>query len=303
MLTRQVKRLSLEWSNCRDSGQRSGRNHRLVVETLETRALLSTLAPGDPVGPLTPQLFSGVGGTDTSGGALTAEQSIETAIGGTKNTAPAPQNGGSRTIVWDAVKLDGTDFGGGSNTTVIDANKTVGIPLNRFQAQGVFFQEVYAVSGDGFADVNRNVAGLFPAFTPQNVFAMFNENSIDFDFVVPSAAGVAPALGASRGFGAIFLNSEIANASSIELFHGPELIDTVFVPVGTPGQAEFLGVLYGSPIVTHVTLNLGTDTIFDFNGTTFSGSTTDDPAHGHNLVATDDFVYPEPVAAVDAVPI
>ena len=131
--------------------------------------------------------FSGVGGTNTSGGALTALNAFETAIGGGKNTAAAPQTGGFRTITWDGVKLDGTDFGGGANTTVINLNKTVGIPLNRFQAQGTFFEEVYAVSGDGFTDVNPNVTGLFPAFSPSNTFAMFNDNTIDQSFVLPSA--------------------------------------------------------------------------------------------------------------------
>jgi hypothetical protein len=263
---------------------------------------MATLFPGDPINAGTPQIVSGVGGTGTSGGALGAEQAYEAAFGGVKNTAAAPQTGGFRTIVWDAVKLDGTDFGGGPNTTVIDLNKTVGIPLNRFQTQGVFFEEVYAVSGDGFTDVNPNVTGLFPAFSPKNVFAMFNENTIDFDFIVPSAAGSAPALGASRGFGAIFLNNEVANASSIELFHGAESLGKFFVPVGTQGQPEFLGVLFNNPIVTHVTLTLGTDTLFDFNGRTFSSSSTNNPP-SHNLVATDDFVYPEPVSSVDAVPI
>ena len=106
---------------------------------------------------------------------------------GSKNTAAAPQTGGFRVINWDGVKLDGTDFGGGSNTTVINMGKTVGIPLNRFQVQGTFFEEVYAVSSDGFTDVNPNVTGLFPAFSPSNTFAMFNDNTIDQSFVLPSA--------------------------------------------------------------------------------------------------------------------
>jgi hypothetical protein len=269
---------------------------------LESRALLSTLFPGNPFSAGTPQLFSGVGGTNSSGGALTAEQSFEAAIGGSKNAAPAPQSTGFRTITWDAVKLDGTDFGGGANTIVIDKNHTVGIPLNRFQAQGVFFGDIYAVSGDGFASVNPNVAGLFPAFSPKNTFAMFNDNTIEFEFVLPSPGTTTPALAAARGFGAIFINNEVASTSSIELFHGDQSLGTFVVPVGTQGQAEFLGVLFNNPIVTRATLTLGTDTLFSFNGTTFSSSSSDNPP-SHNLVVTDDFVYPEPVSSVDGVPI
>jgi hypothetical protein len=282
---------------------RRGCAQRLEWESLESRALMATLFPGNPITVGTPLTFSGVGGTNTSGGAFTALTNFETAIGGVKNTAAAPQTGGFRTITWDGVKLDGTDFGGGANTIVINQNKTVAIPLNRFQTQGTFFGDEYAVSSDGFTDVNSNVTGLFPAFSAPNTFAMFNDNTIDQSFVLPSAAGTTPALAGTRGFGAIFLNSEIANTSSIEFFHGNLSLGTFFVPVGTQGQAEFLGVLFSNPIVTNVTLTLGTDTLFTFNGATTTGTTTNNPGGGHNLVVTDDFVFPEPVSMLDAPPI
>jgi hypothetical protein len=293
----------LRWLAGSDAGEvRRGSRHRLQWESLEARALMATLFPGNPISVGTPAVFSGVGGTNTSGGALNALSSFESAIGGSKNTAAAPQSGGFRTITWDGVKLDGSDFGGGANTIVIVPNKTVGIPLNRFQGQGTFFQEVYAVSGDGFTDVNPNVTGLFPAFSASNTFAMANDNSIDQSFVLASAAGTTPALAATRGFGAIFINNEVANTSSIEYFHGDLSLGKHFVPVGTAGQAEFLGVLFSNPIVTRVSLTLGTDTLFSFDGSTFSGTSTNNPPT-HNLVVTDDFVYAEPVSILDAVPV
>src|SRR5689334_8732643 len=95
-------------------------------------ALAGTLSPGNPVVPGSPTTFSGVGGTNTSGGAFTALSVFEAAIGGAKNTAASPQTGGFRTITWDGVTLDGTDFGG--DTVVIVSGKTVGIPVNRFAA-------------------------------------------------------------------------------------------------------------------------------------------------------------------------
>jgi hypothetical protein len=284
----------------RTERRRGGSRRRLDWESLESRALMATLFPGNPINVGVPQQFSGVGGTNTSGGALNALNAFEAAIGGTKNTAAAPQTGGFRTINWDAVKLDGTDFGGGANTTVINANKTVAIPLNRFQVQGAFFGDVYAVSGDGFTDVNPNVtATTFPAFSPNNTFAMFNDNSIDQSFVLPSAAGTNPSLAGTRGFGAIFINNQAANTSSIEYFHGALSLGKFFVPAGAAGQAEFLGVLFNNPIVTNVTLTLGTDTLFNFNGTTATGVGTDPT----KLVVTDDFAYAEPVSILDAVPI
>jgi hypothetical protein len=282
----------------------------MAWESLESRALLATLFPGNPINVGAPVTFSGVGGTNTAGQALDQLHAFETAIGGTKNTLAAPQATGFRVINWDGVKLDGTDFGGGANTIVINAGKSVAIPLNRFQTLGTFFQEVYIVSGDGFTDVNPNVAGLFPAFSPSNTFAMSNDNGIDQSFVLPSAAGTNPGLAATRGFGAIFINNQTTtingnqvDPSSIEYFHGAESLGRFPVPTGNPGEAEFLGVLFSSPIVTKVTLTLGTDVLFNFDGSTASGTSTDNPAGGHNLVVTDDFVYAEPVSIPDAVPI
>jgi hypothetical protein len=43
---------------------------------------------------------------------------------------------------------------------------------------------------------------------------------------------------------------------------------TFFVPVGTEGQPEFLGELFPNAIVTRVSLTLGTDALFSFDGVT-----------------------------------
>src|SRR5207253_3982263 len=139
-------------------------------------------------------------------------------IGGVNNGAnPPPATGGFRAINWDAVALDGTDFGG--NTTVIDLNHVVGIPINRFQARGVDFEQVYAVSGPAsatdsstFSTVNPTVTGLFRAFSPTNTFAMFNDNTIDLSFSLASSATTTPVPAATRGFGAIFRNVRLVNS-------------------------------------------------------------------------------------------
>ncbi len=275
-------------------------------EQLEDRVVMdAALFPGNPV-TLTPQGFSGVG----TAAAQTALSQFQAAIGGVKNTAAAPQMGGFRSITWDGVKLDGTDFGGGANTTVVNLNKTIVIPKNRFIGQGVFFGDPYAVSGDGFADVNPNVAGLFTPFSSPNVFAMVNgPNTIDMSFNLPTANNGTPVPAATRGFGAIFLNNELqgsssAPGSSIEYFSGDKLLGTFYVPAGTQGQAEFLGELFPNAVVTNVTLTLGTDALFSFNGVTSTpGPNANNPAAGHNLVATDDFDFAEPVPLSSLPPI
>src|SRR5947209_4851334 len=71
----------------------------------------AALSPGNPVTIGSPTQFSGVGGTNTAGGAFTALQAFQTAIGGVNNGGnPPPQASGFRVINWDAVALDGTDF-------------------------------------------------------------------------------------------------------------------------------------------------------------------------------------------------
>jgi Bacterial Ig-like domain (group 3) len=289
----------------RSQSPRRTRSFAIQCERLEPRELLAgVLTPGNPVNPGTPTTFSGVGGTIAAGGAINALNAFRSAIGGADNGGVAtPQAGGSRTINWDGVKLDGSDFGGGANTTVIVPNKDVGIPLNRFQERGVFFEQVYAVANDGFASVNPNATGLFPAFSANNTFAMFNDNTIDFSFVLPSNHNTTPLQAGARGFGAIFINSRTPNTSSIEYFHGAQSLGKFFVPTSnSAGDPEFLGILFGSPIVTKVTLTLGTDVLFNFDGANVSASGVNNPPT-HNLVVTDDFVYPEPIALADGVPV
>jgi hypothetical protein len=268
------------------------------------------LTPGNPLSGVTHTEFSGVGGTNTSVTSSTANAALtafEAAIGGVRNAAASPQTGGFRAINWDGVALDGTDFGG--NTTIIVSNKVVGIPINRFETQGVLFEEIYAVSGpvggadqSTFVSVNPNVSTLFPAFSPTKTFAMFNDNTIGLSFILASPATATPVRVATRGFGAIFRNIRITNSTSIEYFNGARSLGKFFVPVGTGGQAEFLGELFNAPIVTSVQIVCGTDTLFTFDGLTFKGTTTDNTSTGHNLVVTDDFAYAEPVAVSNAQP-
>ena len=175
----------------------------------------ATLFPGNPV-TVTPQTFSGVGttATATTVSAETALSQFQAAIGGVKNTAASPQAGGFRTITWDGVSTSGTGVDVPPNTIQINPtnpNGTVVIAKDRFIGQGVYFGDPYAVSGDGFTDVNPNVTGLFTPFSSPNVFAMVNgPNTIDLSFNLPTSANGTPVPAATRGFGAIFLNSELS---------------------------------------------------------------------------------------------
>jgi hypothetical protein len=246
-----------------------------------------------------PIVFSGSGASAT-----TALDAFRAAIGGVKNTAAAPQVGGRREINWDGVKLDGTDVG--PNTVVVDPDKTVIIDVDRFKGQGTLFADPYAVSGDGFTSVNPDSAEQFPAFSPNNTFVMQDPNSGQFDdrFIGESfnLAGTDTTAG-TRGFGAIFLDVEDAASSSIEYFgrdtNGNQVsLGTFGVPVGADGEPQFLAVLFDQAVVTDVNLTVGTNALFNFDGTTFQSFGAENRAQGIDLVATDDFIFAEPTEAV-----
>lgn len=225
---------------------------------------------------------------------------MKAAIGGANNVDAPPQAGGFRTINWDGVKLDGTDFGG--NTQVVVPDKVVGIPEDRFLSRGTLYDEVYFVSGDGFESVNPGVAGQFPAFSPKNTFAHIgegeNQNEIAQSFTLAGTTTQA----ATRGFGAIFLDVEQPNTSYIEFFNGSQSLGKYFVDPAASGEPSFLGVLFDDPIVTNVELILGNGRIFDLDGGNVIPGSPEDLQNGVDLVAVDDFVYAEPVQAQVAVP-
>jgi len=230
--------------------------------------------------------FSGVG----AAGATSALNAFLAAIGGANNGTAPPQSAGFRRINWDDVTLDGTDFGG--DTTVIDPQTTVAIPADRFAARGARLFQVYAVSGDGFATVNPDMAGQINAFSPQNALAAFDGNQIEMSYVLPGTTAHAR----TRGFGAVFSDVEIPNTSSIEYFDHGTSLGKYFVPAGSNGEPEFLGILFATPMVTDVLITVGTNPLFYFDGITFSSGGPENLASNIDLAAVDDFAFAEPVS-------
>ncbi|EAZ91938.1 hypothetical protein [Crocosphaera chwakensis] len=227
-------------------------------------------------------VFSGTGDA-----AAVAFEQMKEAIGGADNTlAVGPQKGGFRTINWDGVPVNGT----------------VGIPEDLFLGRGALYDEIYFVSDDGFESVNPSVAGQFPAFSPPVTFAHIgegnNQNEIEQSFTLAGTFTQA----ATRGFGAIFLDVELPETSSIEYFNGSKSLGKFFVEPSDSGEPSFLGVLFDKPIVTSVELILGNGSIFDIDGEIpvltpivdpIPGQ-VDDPVNGVDLVVTDDFLFAEP---------
>ncbi|HEY7060936.1 MAG TPA: hypothetical protein VII06_05605 [Chloroflexota bacterium] len=246
------------------------------------------------------QVFSGAG----SANALPTFNAFASAIGGVNNgVAPPPATGGRREINWDGVAVDGSIAG----SQVIVPNTTVGIPTDLFQPRGVVFDRIHAVAIDSFVSVNPGVAGQFPPFTPNRIFGPFNNNTVTVNFVLSSGRGTAQVPAGTRGFGAVFLDVETPNSTSIEYFAGTTSLGKFFVQPGPTSQPEFLGVLFDTPMVTSVRLTYGAGTVFSFTApgpaTPGSPDITVNPATGIDQVSTDDFIYAEPTTPAPFTPV
>jgi hypothetical protein len=242
-----------------------------------------------------PSIFNGAGATPTS----KALSAFEAGIGGANdNAAVGEQTSGFRTVNWDEVKLDGSDFGGA--TTTIDANHVVAIPDDRFASRGIDLRAPIAVANDGFLSVNPGVSGRFPAFSAANIVAPFSSNTLALNIVAPAGPGSTPVPAATRGLGAVFLNVRLPNTTSIEYLSGDTVLARDFAPVGGAGLPSFAGALFASPVVTSVVINLGTAQIFGFDGTTFTAGLASDDGVNDNLVAMDDLALAEPAPEAPA---
>lgn len=234
------------------------------------------------------QIFNGTGAST-----ITEFNNFQTAI------KIATGTGGNR-IGWDGVKLDGTDAN--PNTRVIDSGKTVEIPVDRFKNVGAIFADPYTVSGDGFASVNPSTADQFLAFSPSNVFAMFDPKAGQFDdrniqqsFVL---SGTNTAAG-TRGFGAIFVDVEQYGSSSIEYFgkdasNNKVSLGKYYVTPSANGEAQFLGVLFDSAVIAEIEITVGSKALFSFDGNAIQAFGAENLGENIDLAVTDDFFFAVP---------
>jgi hypothetical protein len=261
---------------------RAAAKPRLCVDRLEDR-----------VNPA-PVVFSGVGTADANA----QFAAFKTAMGGVDNGDSVPQTNGFRTINWDDVSLTATD--GSFTNTVITANHTVAVPLNRYQQRGTVLNDTLPVTDTGFTTENPGLQPpqQFAPFSGDKVVGMYNQNFFDLHFVVPSAAPLFPTAAGTRGFGAIFLDVDHDNSAAIEFYHGSTRLGMYSVPAGPSGEPVFLGVLFDNPVVTSVSIGSGEAALFNFDGTTVTSGPPDTTVSGTvDQVALDDFAFAEPVAS------
>lgn len=232
-------------------------------------------------------------------GATDALTLFRSALG--NNLGAGPNAGllpGRREINWDAPALDG----------VADPNFMPDDQFNRLAAPFARGAQ-FSTPGDGFFVSRRceqdaltapctgptPLLGFGPgeanstnfrAFSAQRIFAPVNSNVVDVTFAVPGSPGAAATTSA---FGAVFVDVEVGNLSSMEFFDGADQSLGLFmVPASADSGFSFLGVQFnGGERVARVRLTLGDMEIL---------------SHGqfgplrNDLVALDDFIYAEPTA-------
>jgi hypothetical protein len=210
--------------------------------------------------------------------------------GGTVPGANGSFGGVRREINWDGVPA-ATSAPNSLPANFFNVNSPRGAV---FTTPGTGFEVSGAATDSGsgqpaaanFGNIDPSYTTTFAPFSPQRLFTAVGSNIFDVTFFVPGTS--TPGL--TTGFGAIFSDVDLANTSSIELFGadnsslGIYYVLTAAVP---NGGLSFLGISYGTPMISRVRITAG-------NAALASGVI--DSAR-FDLVTLDDFIFGEPVAA------
>ena len=131
------------------------------------------------------------------------------------------------------------------------------------------------------------VPGFFETFSPQRLFTAISSNIVDVSFFVPGTSFAA----LTRGFGVVFTDVDLANTTSLSVFDVTNtLLGTFFAPAITGDETfSFLGVDFGSAVVSRVRITTGTEALAAGNV---------DQDLNRDVVAMDDFIYGEPIRAI-----
>lgn len=203
--------------------------------------------------------------------------------------APGPLATGRREINWDGggpPVIDGTP----PVTPFVVFQNTRG---GTFTTPGTGLTQAAATGGLLSLDlINPSYADLFAPFSPNRLFTPLGSNITDGSFSIPGSGGAVPA--GVRGFGAIFSDVDLADATTIEYFDTDGNSLGIFdVPATTGNQTfSFLGITTDTsePLIGSFRIITGTNALGPNESSTV------------DLVVMDDFFYGEPQIVVEAVP-
>lgn len=213
-----------------------------------------------------------------------ARDAFRSALGALNPNVAGSLGSGRREINWDGVP----DAFSAPNAFPPDLFNVVSPRGVVFSTPGTGFQ----LSADATSSAPiefGNIDGLYPTifttFSPQRLFTAIGSNVLDVNFFVPGT----PAAATVSAFGAVFTDVDMANLSSLEFFDASNQSLGVFsAPPATGDETlSFLGVAFTEERVSRVRITAG-DTALG------PGVVSGD------LVALDDFIYAEPIAAAPA---
>ncbi|HJT81116.1 MAG TPA: PEP-CTERM sorting domain-containing protein [Chthoniobacterales bacterium] len=210
--------------------------------------------------------------------------------GGTAAGANGSFGGLRREINWDGTPA----MFAAPNTlppTFFNVNSPRGV---LFSTPGTGFQVSGATTDTGpgqpaalrFGNIDSSYTNTFATFSAERLFTSLGSNITDINFFVPGTN--TPGL--TRGFGVVFTDVDLANATAIQLFDvAHSLLGTFYVPNLKGNQTfSFVGISYPTPVISSVRILAGNAPLgpgaVDQNGTIV------------DVVAMDDFIYGEPVA-------
>ena len=210
--------------------------------------------------------------------------------GGTTAGANGSFGGLRREINWDGVPAN---FSAPNMLppTFFNVNSPRGV---LFSTPGSGFEVSGATTDNGtgqpaaanFGNIDPSYTNTFAPFSAQRLFTSLGSNITDISFFVPGTN--TPAL--TRGFGVVFSDVDLANATSVQLFDvNHSLLGTFFAPNLKGTQTfSFIGISYPTPIISAVRILAG-------NAPLGPGA-VDQDGNVVDVVAMDDFLYGEPVA-------
>jgi hypothetical protein len=210
--------------------------------------------------------------------------------GGTTAGANGSFGGLRREINWDGVPAN---FSAPNMlpATFFNVNSPRGV---LFSTPGSGFEVSSSTTDNGpgqpaaanFGNIDPSYTNTFAPFSAQRLFTSLGSNITDISFFVPGTN--TPAL--TRGFGVIFSDVDLANATSVQLFDvSHSLLGTFFVPNLKGNQTfSFIGISYPTPIISAVRILAG--------NTDLGPGAVDQNGNVVDEVVMDDFLYGEPVA-------
>ena len=216
-----------------------------------------------------------------SGNIADTVAAFRTLLGASNGAMAGEQATGRREINWDGAAANPFD---NSNTFPADFFNTTAKVGAVFTTDGSGFRN----DSTEFVDINPTYADQFRFFSANKIFAAVGSNVLDVLFQV--AGQPTPAV--SSGFGIVFSDVDVANATTIELFaQDGSSLGVVAAPVRTDSVGlSFVGVSFNQPMIARVRVTLGTGALSPDANDISAGGVKD-------LVVLDNLIYGEPKKA------